>query len=496
MKFTELSDYPLPAGTVTEWSPYTVTPESEWAIDLRPATFDHDLHLRRSVGDEAGNSWLGSVFEIDRRYDPVAFETTLRLWTARHEVLRSTVVVDSSPVGPGGCLPGPDTHTGRLSRRHTHPAEAVAIGSHAVGRLTEEAIGPHLARLFDRDLSPLVWPHYRTVTITDLEAGAGGPGRFAVVLAADHCVVDAYSLLVAMHEIRSLYLAEADGTDAALPGTGSHLDYGVHDHTMGAELTPMHPAVTHWRGFLAASGWQFPAFGLASAQPHLGMPDEHDTAAQPGRSEFVMTADSAAEVNQLCRAAGHSMQTTVITALALAHRAVTGERRMRAAMPMHTRHRPEYVDAIGWFVGLGPLDIDLDSAETFAEAMDVTVLAIEAAKAVSRYPYPRIAELIGCSAVPEFVISYLDVRYVPGAADWPLMKARTVRGRTESDREVYLWVARSPDGITVSTRHPGNRAAATAISDFVDTAVSIISRVTTDGMGLRLDSLTAHRLPA
>ncbi len=61
MKFTELSDYRLPAGTVTEWAPYTVAPESEWVVDLRPATFDHEMHLRRSAEYQAGNSWLGAA---------------------------------------------------------------------------------------------------------------------------------------------------------------------------------------------------------------------------------------------------------------------------------------------------------------------------------------------------------------------------------------------------------------------------------------------------
>ena len=73
------------------------------------------------------------------------------------------------------------------------------------------------------------------------------------MLAADHCVVDAYSLLVAIGELRAFYLAEVDGTQPRSSCAGSHLDYGIHDRKAGAELTPVHPAVTHWRTFLAAS---------------------------------------------------------------------------------------------------------------------------------------------------------------------------------------------------------------------------------------------------
>lgn len=487
MKFTELSDYRLPAGTVTEWAPYTVAPESEWVVDLRPATFDHEMHLRRSAEYQAGNSWLGAVFEIDRPFDGAAFETALYLWTAHHEVLRSTVSLKYFPGDRAvGCRPD------GITRRYTHPAGAIGIHGRVTGAMTGDAITAHLTSTFDAELSPLTWPHHRAVTITDLDPDFGGQERFVAVLAADHCVVDAYSLLVAIGELRAFYLAEVDGTQPRSSCAGSHLDYGIHDRKAGAELTPVHPAVTHWRTFLAASGWRFPDSGLTSAQPVTS----HDAPGSCGGSEFVLSAREADEVNRICREAGHSMQTTVFTALALAHRAVTGEPRMRAAMPMHTRFEPRYVDAIGWFVGLGPLDVDVRAAESFRRAMDLTTGAIGAAKAVSRYPYPRIAQLTGCEAIPEFVISYLDVRYVPGAADWARLKAQTLRGRTESDREVYLWVARTPDGITVSTRHPGTAAAAAAVRDFVDTAVEILSRVGTEGVDAPLEGVVAAQLPA
>ena len=64
MEYTELADYPLPAGTLTEWLP-VVTDASAWNADDRPVSFTHEDHCSR--GNDG--SWIGTVFEIHRRFD-------------------------------------------------------------------------------------------------------------------------------------------------------------------------------------------------------------------------------------------------------------------------------------------------------------------------------------------------------------------------------------------------------------------------------------------
>ena len=48
MEFTELADYPLPPGTVTEWTPAAVNPPELWPVDQRPASYIHEAHLKHA----------------------------------------------------------------------------------------------------------------------------------------------------------------------------------------------------------------------------------------------------------------------------------------------------------------------------------------------------------------------------------------------------------------------------------------------------------------
>jgi hypothetical protein len=239
--------------------------------------------------------------------------------------------------------------------------------------------------------------------------------------------------------------------------------------------------VRTWERFLAADGGQFPAFPLpigALDAPHVAAFGTPPYSQQSGMSSWLLSADTAAVINAHSRRLGLNLQSAVLAALAVTTRELTDSATLRFAMPVHTRHESQYVESVGWYVGIIPVEIDIAGAATFGECMTAAAAAVSATKELSRYPYPRVAELLGHEAIPRFVVSYLDVRFVPGAQDWERWRAQTLRSAAHSDDEVYFWIARTPEGVTISARFPDNEVACTNMRVFTDMLGAHLSQLT------------------
>ncbi|MEE4024254.1 condensation domain-containing protein [Gordonia sp. PKS22-38] len=488
MKFTELHDYRLPGGEVTAWIPESEQSTDRWPVDARGITYEHEDHLHRAVtaahDDLRQTSWLGAIFRIDRPLDPAAMHRTLHQWIRRHEAFRTTVSRERT----SAALDVPDAEDdSRFVRRSCDPS-SVSIRRVGAGRFGPERIREHLVDLFDSRLTPLAWPHCLMATIAHADDPSAGPDGFHLVFAADHSIMDAYSMLLSVNELRQIYDSEEQYLDPVLPEVGSHVDFSSHNRMSAAEIADDHPGVRRWREFLDDAGG-FPRFGLAPVETQSGEDEVASEApAQDGWAQHVATDEQVTALNRLSRSTGHSTQTAIIAALALAYQDLTGENRLRAAMPMHTRHDRQFVESVGWFVGLGPLEVDLTHAETVVDALEAAAGGIRESKRLSLLPFPRVAQLLDTDAVPQFVISYLDLRAVPGAEDWPEWEARTLRGAARSDSEVYIWIARTPTGITVSSRYPANDVIAAQVRRLVTTACSIATAVLEDASASDADS--------
>ena len=478
MEFTELADYHLPSGRVTEWTPSTEGDGECWAVDDRPLTYVHEHHVVRGLAYETRDvdesSWLGGVFEVHERYDERALARTLRSWMLRHEALRTTVAT------------GVDT-TGAISMtRLTNAGCVLDMRPRVTGPIDASAIHDHLTGLFDSRISALRWPHCLVASITEVEGALPGDG-FVLVFAADHSVMDAYSMLLSINEIQRLYAFELRGAEHQLPQIGSHIDFSVTDRLAGGCLTADHVAVRAWDRFLGVGTGAFPAFPLpveAVSAPHV---TDCDIVARPqtGTSSWLLSNETAAVVNAHCRRLGFTLQSAVLAALATTTRELTGLNTLRFTMPVHTRHESQYAESVGWYVGIIPVEIDITRAQSFADCMSAAAAAIAERKDLSRYPYPRVAELLENRAVPRFVVSYLDVRFVPGAHDWVRWRAHTLRSAAYSGDEVYLWISRTPEGLNISARYPATDVATTNVSAFIS------------GVGDQLAELTQeHRFHA
>ncbi|MEH3154851.1 MAG: condensation domain-containing protein [Gordonia paraffinivorans] len=483
MEFTELTDYPLTGGVLTEWVPQPAGRRGAggWVDDTRPLTPIHADYCRRGVevfdpraasADPPSGSWLGAVFEVPHRHDAAAVHAALTSWMRRHEVFSTTVrEVD-------GTL-----------RRETLDDDVV-VSPRVVGSLrTGTRVHEHLLGMFDR-LSPLRWPHCLAATISEPAAEhapvAGTPrrdDRFLLVFGADHSVMDAYSMLLAIGEIQDLYRRALAGAPVDTTPVGSHVDFSVTDHAAAAALHGGHPVVRAWGDFLAREDGRFPGFPL---------PVHGETPALPGRqsgvSSWVMTAGDAEALNAGARQRGHTMQTLVLTALADATARVADGTPTRFVMPLHTRSDPRHQASVGWFVGMVPVDLDTCAGRGVDDRLATTAREVGRRRGLAPFPYPRVAELLGSRATPRFVVSYVDCRRIPGADEWVRWGARTLRGASTSPDEVYLWVVRSPAGISVSARFPSTATATDAVHRYLHALHEAIADLADElGVADRLD---------
>lgn len=459
MEYTELADYPLPAGRLTEWVPRV--DDDRWAPDPRGLSFTHQDHCERS----APGSWIGTVFEIHRRYDVEAVRATIAAYMGRHEAFRTKVRRDEES---GSWL------------RYTAPTDAVQVTDRAHNEpRTETQVFGHLHSWFGETVSPTAWPHFVLATIEPDDASralSDGPGEsFLLAFAADHSVMDAYSQIYAINEIDRLYAHALEGVDPELPEVGSYVDFSQAERTLGETLTGDHSAVRTWQDFLAVEDGRFPAFPLPVSVDRS--PTGSGPAAQSSISSWLLTADKSDAFNAACRAAGYNMQAGILAALALTNVRLSGRTTLRTVMPMHTRDEQKWAAAVGWYVGILPMEIELDNARTFGEAIEAAATAGAANKGLARMPYSKIAQILESTEIPRFVVSYIDLRFLPDADQWQGRKGRALRSNCHADDEVYFWVNRTLQGLNISARFPSSDVASTNVHRFITEFVAVLTAV-------------------
>jgi hypothetical protein len=460
MEYTELADYPLPAGRLTEWVP-AVTDESAWFEDPRGVSFTHQDHCSR--GNDG--SWIGTVFEIHRRYDVDVMRRTIAGYIARHEAFRTRVERDDS--------------TG-IWHRFTVASDAVTVNHRQEQRTRNESqVFEHLESWFADVVSPTLWPHFVMATVVPephVAASAPHEDKFLVIFAADHSVMDAYSQIYAINEFDRLYAQALDGTDPRLPEVGSYVDFSAAERALGESVTAEHEAVLAWDRFLSEEGGRFPAFPLPLNAEDSSAPTDLATR-QSSVSSWLLTTEQVDRFNAVCREAGQNMQSGILAALALVNARLTGRDSFRTIMPMHTRYAEKWAASVGWYVGIMPMEIRLREARTFAEAITHAATGSSEHKSLAGVPYSRVASLLDSTEIPRFVVSYIDLRFLPDGEEWQARRGRALRSECHAEDEVYFWVNRTLQGLNISARFPSSDVSTTNVHRFITEFVSVLTSV-------------------
>jgi hypothetical protein len=326
--------------------------------------------------------------------------------------------------------------------------------------------------LFDSEAGPLAWPSYICTTISR-------PQATTVCLAADHCLIDGYSIFQTAYEIQTLYSAAlAISNDKPipppLPPAASYLDFAEAERTAADALTADHESIVRWRQFLAKAGGRLPEFPVPVGDMS-GSP-----AAQPGGHTEFLDASAAHAFDRVCRAAGGDSFSGLLACLAKVSHEITGADEFRTMVPYHTQTSP-WRSSIGWYVGMGPVAFPLSATDSFAQAVRSAVSGLEGVKELARIPMLRVAELLGRPLRDPFMISYMDLRRTRGVRDWNSWRAISLRSRCTDPDEVCLWIARTYDGIFVDYRHPATGPAGIAVPHYVTRTKYLLAAIVSTG---------------
>ncbi|NDK91482.1 condensation protein [Gordonia desulfuricans] len=439
MKFIQILEEPIEPGGLVEWTPFTPGGLGTWSPDPRLTSHNHEQHLRaafeyraRTHREGGRESWLGVSVEFDEALSIPALRATLRFWIDRHEVLRSHVVITRDGLRRLTTAPG----TVRLNMGR--------IGWYAEpGPLVEQ-----LAGSFDRATAPMHWPAYLFATI-------GRESSFTLIFTADHSLLDGYSLIMAQHELTTIYRAMRDHRPVDLPEVGSYVDFSAAERRQADQDGADHPAVSTWSRFLQAGSGDMPALLSASADTTtVPGPAAGGERPQESRSGVITDDDTANRFAAVCAEAGGSLTAGVLAAFAMVHHDITDDPEFRCVLPRHTRNDARWLAALGWFVAVAPFCLDMSDSPTFDQTVARSTAELKHSRQGASLPYLRVAELIGHSGHPRFVISFIDTRYAPGAAAADAGRAKVLRSHSYSPDEVYIWINRTPSGLRYSTRFP------------------------------------------
>jgi hypothetical protein len=206
------------SGRLIEWTlhPATVASadDAPGTPDLRRTSRNHTSGPFRTLRQRGRYipTWVGTAFDIPGHVDLDILDTALRLWTRRHETLRSGF-----------------QWVGDELRRFTLALDDVLLHREMVGDFPRiEDLCQHLQDRFDAATDALSWPNF-------IYAAVVRDDSTSLYLAFDHTNVDAYSLHLMAAEIHELYAASVEGRAAVPPEVGSYVDFCEIERAGGSD---------------------------------------------------------------------------------------------------------------------------------------------------------------------------------------------------------------------------------------------------------------------
>jgi len=313
----------------------------------------------------------------------------------------------------------------------------------------DESTRAVVRRVLDATCRPFGTPSHRLCVVLP-DPGDDDP-RPVLVVAADHCHLDMWSLLVLLRDLRTCLSDLVAGRE---PGAGLPPAEPFAEHTRRLAAQDAAPAdvTARWADVLAHGGGSLPRFPLP-----LG--DVSTPRAEVVEVRDVLDADGLDALEK--RAADHGVR---ITALALAEvaaatRDLSGQP-LRAVFPVHSRHEPVWHGSVGWFI-----------TNSVLECGEVTPAACAAALreslALGSYPLAPILGHLDRELSPPgmFALSWLDTRRLPSVPDG--LDVQYVSAVICTDG-VMAWFLAGDSGLHVRCRYPDTPEARQSVPQWLD----------------------------
>ncbi|QBX57334.1 hypothetical protein EXE58_19150 [Nocardioides seonyuensis] len=453
MQMTRLDDHETVTGEVWLLRPSLRTRQAMGRAersDAQPSylqTAHLDLRLAMERIGKRDASWLALAFEREGRIDPQVLARTLTTWVRRHGVLQGWFTV-----GEGGYV------------RHDVHVDDIEFVAEAAGRVDDmtslrAVVGP----LLDEVCTPFDTLGYTMVAVASQE-------RSAVYLGQDHCYSDGFSVMIAFTEINEIYEALEEGRPVDLPPTVSYTDYAQVEREAAAQVTVEHPAIAYWADYAMKDMGTLATFPM-----ELGLAPGQQEVLVPARIDLLDGPETEA-VERLARQDGATFPSVVYAACAIAARDLAGRSAYRFLNPIHTRTTAEQLPAMGWFVNLTPIHVDLAAGDDIVSIARRVRETFRSAQVCADVPVLRVMELVkevfgfeSDSIQRPPIVSYLDGRLVPGSERWDAQRFFGLTGGGDDD-DVNVWINRMPAGTHVMCSVPDTPTAVTNVRAFFEHA--------------------------
>ena len=463
MRIAELSPAAISAGRVVTWtmSPATLAAARSQPLDPRPVTANQEAHLvnsaRRGAADAAdlrrpggdvrvvgepvtgrdadSAPWIGLGVQLAGATEH-SVPAALHRFIERHETLRSVICLDHAD-GTAGT----DGTDGTRPARRTVPAAAIELVPTDLGQIDDPAaayarVSEHLAQHTD----PLRWPSYGFVTVA-------ADGDVTLYAAWDHLHFDGFSMVIALCELPVIHADVVSARTCSLPAAGSFADYAAQERAACAGLTRDDARMEPWIKLLADDGGLpgLPAATGVAIDDRLPQRTRSIPLATPARSQAF--ADHAASQG--------IAPSTAFLAVLLAQIAETDDGHFAGLLSTHNRAQARWLNAVGWFAGLAPVAISFGGATDLSTICALTEQARQASQAAAELPFSLVNQVLGVPLVPTLVVSYLDVRRVPGHDVWSTTRCQGYLGRVMPSAGMHIWLNRYHDeGLLLEVRGP------------------------------------------
>ena len=465
MKMARLSDHPTQGGKVIDWTPTQSTLD---AMTTAPATgvtpsLMQITHLALAKGKAregfTDSSWLCSAFELEGPFDVDAWTNTVNTWVARHGGLRNWFTLEDDDE----------------IARHELPPDQVAFEPSVFSEhVTPTEMLEHVHAQFDIHAVPLGRLGYTFTAVV-------GDDKTVMYFGGDHSYLDGFSVLLLFWELNTLYDCERAGTVADLPPVGSYPDYCVEERALADTFELLSPGVQYWLEFAIKGGGALPTFPL-----DLGIPKGVKVPCVPVYTELL---DNGLDVayEAAVKDLGGTFPAGLYAACAMAAHEMGAATSYRFLNPVHSRWSPEWIPAMGWFVNLVPLHIDIEPDDTFASLAQRVRQVFKESKVAGEVPTLRVIEIINefiefsaDSADRPPIVSYLDGNIIPGHERWDIQNSYGLTGAGDDD-DVYQWINRMPGHTYVTCSCPGTPQAVHAVQSFFQRAAEILQQVAITG---------------
>jgi hypothetical protein len=183
----------------------------------------------------------------------------------------------------------------------------------------------------------------------------------------------------------------------------------------------------------------------------------------------------------VCTSAGARFIGGVFACAALAEQELTGCQTYNVITPTTTRQTPEEFQTTGWFTGVVPITVPVDSS-SFCVTARAAQASFDDGLHLAHVPFDRVLELadgtLGLRAPEPGVpmVSFLDAGLPPLSAsiiaEWERMNGK-VYSDARSAYQVGLWVNRGERETTITVAFPNNPIARESIDRYLAAMTAI-----------------------